>query len=46
LRDPYVRELASRLLECLSRKAPAPVERLQVWPPVSEHRTTPYDVEA
>jgi len=46
LRDPYVRELASRLLESLSRTAPAPVERLQVWPAVSEHRSAPFDVEA
>jgi thioesterase domain-containing protein/acyl carrier protein len=46
LRDPYVRQLASRLLECLSRTAPEPVERLQVWPAVSEHRSATFDVEA
>jgi thioesterase domain-containing protein len=40
LREPYVRDLAMRLLECISRTAPAPVERLQVWPKVSESRTT------
>jgi thioesterase domain-containing protein len=46
LREPYVRELAKRLLECLSRTAPAPVERLQVWPKVSEHTPSPIDVQA
>ena len=45
LRDPYVRELASRLLECLSRTAPAPVERLQVWPAASQDHSSPVDVE-
>ena len=44
LRDPYVRELASRLLECIAR-TPAPTERLQVWPTVGEHRSSTVDVE-
>jgi len=46
LREPYVRELASRLLECLSRTAPEPVERLRVGPLVSGHQPSPIDIEA
>jgi thioesterase domain-containing protein len=45
LREPYVRELAKRLLECLSRVTPTPVERLQVWPRVSEPTPSTMDVE-
>ncbi len=44
LREPYVRELAKRLLECISRAAPAPVERLQVWPKVRETVSSTIDV--
>jgi thioesterase domain-containing protein len=46
LREPYVRELAKRLLECISRTAPTPVERLQVWPKVSDQTPSTADIEA
>ena len=46
LRDPYVHELASRLLECLSRTTPESVERLRVGPLGSGHQPSPIDIEA
>lgn len=46
LREPYVRELAKRLLESISRTAPAPVERLQVWPKVGNQTPSTADIEA
>jgi amino acid adenylation domain-containing protein len=45
LREPYIREVAKRLLECISRATPAAVERLQVWPRVSEPTPSTMDVE-
>jgi thioesterase domain-containing protein len=46
LREPYIREVAKRLLECISRATPAAVERLQVWPKVNDQTPSAIDVEA
>ena len=43
LREPYVRELAKRLLECISRANPPAVERLQVWSAVAGRNTSAVD---
>jgi hypothetical protein len=46
LREPYIREVAKRLLESISRATPAAVERLQVWPKVNDQTPSAIDVEA